>query len=288
MLRESVQLDDEARKLLESYLDDVDRHLPRETTDLAERRSIVDDLHGQILDMLAVTPRERVGVDDVRQALAGLDSPEAFASNAAPSASSNPDLPPAHDAAVPLVPPVPNARQSGRRLCLTAVAATGLSVVACGPFLWRTFFWLMPDLTRFGSHGRLAGGPWPTLSRFPLSWPGFGFGGTLTTFLVAGSCLLGVIAIGQIRSSGGLLYGWGLAFLNVMLLPMLVLNRFLFGLPTFLIGAPVWRSGFSVGFGPSFRGSFLGGGLLLLFVLLVDGLLLWLIWQRVRPTEVPA
>lgn len=68
----------DGRRRLDAYLDEVEQRLTGQGMDRAERRSVVDDIEAQAIEMLrARTPTPDLG--DVQAVLEGLDKADAYA-----------------------------------------------------------------------------------------------------------------------------------------------------------------------------------------------------------------
>jgi hypothetical protein len=199
----SNTLPPEVRTRVDGHLDAVESQLRAAGADRTQRRGIVDDLETQILDMLAAQKKESLGLADVDAVLARLDPPSAYSDKQTWPAEP-------HPAAL--------ASKSGEpRLCREVVrgawcmvaSVVGLSVLA------------LSSTATTVHHGA----PLPP----PSFWHQVLLGSLLTVAAVAGivgwimATGLGWVAVERIRGSNGRLYGTGLAVIEALLLPLLII-----------------------------------------------------------------
>lgn len=186
-------LPSDAQHRIDQHLDAIDAVLASTGMTRAERTAVVDDVQGQIVEMLASRVRGAPNVADVEAILAELDPPEAY--------KGPPSIP---LAGVTGSPP------AAQRLSIMAVvgAWAGLLALALFVLVW----WLVTSR----SDRSITQLPYATLLMLlpPATIP----------------VLCGLVALSQIRHSGGRLYGLGLALLNVLLLPALILDWVLIAL----------------------------------------------------------
>lgn len=213
--------DERAQARMEEYLDEVETALKRAGLGRPERRDVLDDLETQIAEMLgaraAAAGRNAPDLHDVLAVVAELDSPESYAEGAAAAGDSADGARGAADRVAFLAPESPG-----------AVAAMGVSGGAAGTpaaevkrkfstlailgALWAPFFFLAFFGFFYSVHDKS-----PAIV-VVASWVFLVLGATAPF----GTTILGVVAISQIRQSGGRLYGMGLAIADALYLPALI------------------------------------------------------------------
>jgi hypothetical protein len=191
----------EVQSRIDAHLDSVERQLQAAGAERSKRRGIVDDLETQILDMLAARNTYSPTLTDVDAVLAGLDPPSAYANSGS----------------VPVEPREPAATfvVAEPRLCPAVKTGTRYLAVALMGFVLLVLYKSEYDARR--ASGAVVA------SR-----------SILMKALVAGAVLAlvvgllfatasGWIATGRIRSSGGREYGLGLAVLEALVFPALII-----------------------------------------------------------------
>jgi hypothetical protein len=187
----------EVRQRVFRHLEEIDKALSAQNVEWMQRRAIVDDVEGQITEMLTARKVGVPTVGDIEAILVELDPPASYASGAGASNSPVPqtlpvDLPPA---------------TLSRKAVLGAIFAPMLLI-------------LVPMLL-------VAPAAQPRLL-FP------GFAGSAVAMIVpllllgiAGpfvTTICGIVAIGEIRRSNGRIYGLPLAIADALFYPLIVLD----------------------------------------------------------------
>jgi len=196
----------EVARRIDAHLGAVDRALTAAGMPLRERRDILDDLEGQIHEMLAAQAGATPTVADAEAVLARLDPPDAYEEAVAEGrpAAAGPRAP------EPIEP----------RLSRPALYGA----------LWAPLFFLNGFLYMFATvHVSVQGAP-PPPPPGPQWWQillmiGMAGAGLSAPF---GTTVLGLVSISQIRNSGGRLYGLPLAVFDVLLFPLLLLDAVLY------------------------------------------------------------
>jgi hypothetical protein len=225
----TLELSADVRKRLDAHLDAVEQALSASGRSREQRRGIVDDLEAQILDMLAgksATP----ALGDLDAVLAKLDPPAAYGEGAG-----RPNAP------LPRVPTVP-ARPRYARTAIWGLVCILLSLLPVPVLAVGAFFVFSQHTTSPAFSGRaqvqnqstvsperaMAEPPAfaPRENSVPF-WRIFGNFGLCMFALVGPLALagtvLGWIAFGQIRGSGGMLRGTGLALFDGLFYPAAIL-----------------------------------------------------------------
>ncbi|MCC7407541.1 MAG: hypothetical protein IT442_05685 [Phycisphaeraceae bacterium] len=228
MNHKPVTLTRQAHKTMDDYLQQVRTAMERSSVSGEQIRSVLADLEGQILDMLAAHDIHEAQESDVRSVLATLDPPEDYASGAATSPAQLPPSPTRESDSAPF----PTSHSIRPRLSKLAV----ISALLTGPCVLITFsafLLLLPATIHRTTHS-------------PATQPNAVYGNGVTivavpqimvafTMICAPSVVTGLIAISRIRHSQGQLYGLGWAYFGVATTPLLL---FIFA-PTILLGRPV-------------------------------------------------
>lgn len=188
-------LDRDGRRVIDEYLDAVDRALADAGRDRSERRNVTDDVEAQILDMLAARAGNSPTRADAEALLAELDSPEAYA---AESQAETPG------------PPI-----EGRFSRAAIIGAAWAPF--CFVFLWTLLF---ADRVQVVSGNETPPPPAFHWWQWVLLFTVVPLGATAPF----GTTILGIVSISQIRQSAGRLYGLGLAMLDALLFPLLALD----------------------------------------------------------------
>ncbi len=249
--------DPDAERRINEHLEAVDRALATRGLPLSERRSVTDDVEAQIRDMLAERAGGAPTTLDVEAVLSALDTPESYAEGARGTTSTSAQPP---------------------RLCRLAVL--GAVWAPCLVFLALAL--LGVRVVHVDAQGRVPGPTWWQLgARFTLLPLGL-----LAPF---GTTILGWVAVGRIRRSEGRLFGLGLALLDGLLFPLLVLDvlLYLFWRVVVAIAISIGPLGFWEALGrPTY--SLADRNWSLLFVLaaatslLIDWLIVRWAWRRLR------
>ncbi|MCE5229922.1 hypothetical protein LLG95_10045 [bacterium] len=197
-MNESPEINAASVRLIDEHLDAVEATLARGGTSRTERRRIIDELEVQIHDMLAArgeSPTE----EDVRELLAQLDPPQAYANGDEPAASR--EL------------PLQNAAPVERKFSITAVVGA----------IWAPFFFvtLIKMLIGFNIENYFT----LILPTYLLNIGVLGVIGLLAPF---GTTILGWVAVSQIRHSRGRVYGLGLALFDGLFFPLMLLDALFF------------------------------------------------------------
>lgn len=124
----SFNLPSPGRDRLDAYLDEVEGRLTGQGMDRNGRRSVVDDVEAQAIDMLR-THSSSPSLEDVEAVLASLDTPDAFADAAGTAATDSPR--PAASAATTASGGIPPAL----KLVLKVAAVVVLGLGALGAVL---------------------------------------------------------------------------------------------------------------------------------------------------------
>ena len=115
------------RDRLDAYLDEVEERLTGQGMDRNGRRSVVDDVEAQAIDMLR-THSSSPSVEDVEAVLASLDTPDAFADAAGTAAIDSPRPPASATTASGGIPPA-------LKLVLKVAAVVVVGLAALGAVL---------------------------------------------------------------------------------------------------------------------------------------------------------
>ncbi len=197
------------RARIDAHLDAVEKQLEAAGADRTKRRSIVDDLETQILDMLAARSAGSPTLTDVDAVLASLDPPSAYAHSGSVSADSP------RPATTPVVvePRLCPAVKKGTRYLAVALIGALLLILAKAEadveYRWS--------------------GPAPTSIVIKALLVGAGLALVVGPFLVT---VFGWIATERIRRSGGQEYGLALAVIEALLFPTLIIWVIAFGVAT--------------------------------------------------------
>jgi len=248
-----MELTAEVRARIDAHLDAVESTLRVAGQSRDQRRAVVDDLEAQILEMLAARGAHPT-MEDVSAVLGKLDPPSAYAGGGVREASA---VLPAMGA-VAAVPPavVPRRRYSRTAIwglvCILVsilpwVVAVPLSYFTQRAAVVRLVTTPAASLPGVGEHGHVAGGTgsehgvhgmastMPTnghatmaveMSHHPSAWSSWGvFGcvGILVAPLALLGTILGWVAFAQIRGSGGMIVGTGMALFDGLFYPVVVL-----------------------------------------------------------------
>jgi hypothetical protein len=192
------------RDRVDAHLDAVEKQLEAAGANRTKRRSVLDDLETQILDMLAVRNSRSPTLTDVEAVLASLDPPSAYANSGS----------------VPVVPrqPATTPPVAERRLCPAVKKGIRyFAVTLIGA--------LVLVLTTVGGDFERAGAPPQPSEAFPtMAMKALLVGAALA--MVVGPLLAtvcGWIATKRIRRSDGREYGLGLAVVEALLFPTLII-----------------------------------------------------------------
>jgi hypothetical protein len=234
-----ISLNPDVRARLDAHLDAVEDALIAAGSSRERRRGVVDDLEAQITDMLAARS-EAPMLADLEAVLATLDPPAAYGQSTAGAPPSAPPRP---------VTPAPMARPRYSRAAIAGLICILVSLIPLPIFAVLAFFMAAPSVsartepisivaqstrgnvespraatTVEGSttvktqpaavhyHGSVQP-VWRQIFCMLLFIAPLGLAGTV----------LGWIAFAQIRSSGGMLRGTGLALFDGLFYPGLVL-----------------------------------------------------------------
>ncbi len=261
MNHRNLKLNPAARRRLDEYLDQVERLLMDSAVEREQRRSIVDDVEGQALEMLR-SRTSQPDDSDVQAVIASLDPAEDYVRAAAGDTQQPAGQPagrPEPQAAAPSAT-LPEAADGAGSPRFSRTAIIGALMLV--PLLFFTPLALsgrMLLFTHAGSSGMM----------FP-----FGSLILLVPFLfLIPMCILGVVAISRIRHSEGRLYGMGLAVFDALLLPLLLLNGAVF---SFLRMQPLHMGW------PHYQAlPFVRLGMLLACAAL-NCLIVWWVWRQVK------
>jgi hypothetical protein len=191
----------EVQSRIDTYLDAVEKQLAAAGAERTRRRGIVDDLETQILDMLAARNTYSPTLTDVNAVLAGLDPPSAYANS-----GSVPGGP--RESAATFVVAEP-------RLCPAVKKGTRYLAVALMGLVLLVLYKSEYDVEHSGA--RTGASPSIVMKALVV-------GAVLA--LVVGPLFAtasGWIATGRIRRSGGREYGLGLAVLEALVFPALII-----------------------------------------------------------------
>jgi hypothetical protein len=200
----SDTLPPEVRVRVDAHLDAVESELRTAGADRTKRRGIVDDLETQILDMLAAHKTESATLADVDAVLAKLDPPSAYASTGSVA------IEPRQPAMTPVV--------AQPRLCPVVGKGTRYLAVALVGALVLILYKAEYDFEHQGGLVRSTGAVSHTAMTALLMIAGLA--------AVAGPVLFtafGWIATERIRRSCGREYGLGLAVIEALLFPTLII-----------------------------------------------------------------
>jgi hypothetical protein len=192
MMTERLELTGSARALVEERLDAIDRVLLEVGMSRGERCGIVQEVEAQVYELLTRRTTGEPNRQDVRDVLASLDPPEAYAPEGYRHRLYN------RLRAAPRLP-------QPSLLAVGAAVGAGLNLVAVGLLLAL-------GLTGEGD----------AILLVPLAFLG------LVTPLGVSAC--GIVAIVRIRRSGGWLYGLPAASFATLCFPLLLVNTLLIGL----------------------------------------------------------
>lgn len=264
MNQESFEMSSAARLRLDGYLDQIERLLMASGVDRVERRSILDDVEAQALEMLQERSL-RAEEADVEMVLARLDAPEDYARIAVERAESTGGE--GSQATEPAAtPPMPSAESARLSPYALAGAIMLLPILVFGPMAFGLgMLFIGPRAGLFAL---------PLLGRWSLLAP--------LLFLIL-MCVFGTLAINQIRFSEGRFYGMGLAVAEALALPLLLFDA---AILTFLrsrfffLPWSAWQAG-------PIPWERIG---LLLVIVALDGLIVWWVWNRVNqpPSTAPS
>jgi hypothetical protein len=196
------------RARIDAHLDAVEKQLEAAGADRTKRRSIVDDLETQIFDMLAARNAGSPTLSDVDAVLASLDPPSAYANwGSVPADSRQPATTPV--VAEPRL--CPAVKKGTRYLAVALIGALLLILAKC----------------EYDVEYRSSGPPISIVIKALLV--GAGLALIVGPFLVT---VFGWIATEGIRRSDGREYGLGLAVIEALLFPTLIIWVIAFGVAT--------------------------------------------------------
>ena len=186
-----MTLSDDAKQRLNTHLDAVEQALTTAGNTREQRRSIVDDLETQIMEMLSARSTSPT-LADVEAVLAQVDPPSAY-ENAAP-------------------PPIPSDAVATPKPRYSRTAIWGLhcilaSLVVPAAMMLLAYLLTEPPSSNNGMRTQFSIGSCMICSTIPLAILG---------------TVLGWVAFGQIRTSKGQLRGTGLALFDGLFYPVLL------------------------------------------------------------------
>ncbi len=308
MTSESVNPSPEARERMDAYLDAIERVLVAADMPRAERKGIADDVEAQVLEMLSARGGDEPTVADVEAVLAQLDPPEAYAQEESASRASTlgapPPVPPRKadrphfsraaivgacwaPVALALIPLVllhlwPMTSSSNARHHVTAAVALEQAASteeapggaateaereaaheAAAARLARLKREVQMDRHRAGVQRQTRLSGLAILVLAPL--------GLLGLSAPFGTTILGLVAIGHIRRSGGRIYGMGLAVFDALLFPLIVLDGLMVLCAALLHDDLVGSLAWAVVVG-------------LVLAVVADVVIAWLVWRALRGT----
>jgi len=221
-----MTLNAEVRARLDAHLDAVEKALVGANCTRERRRGVVDDLEAQILDMLA-GKSEAPTVAELEEVLGKLDPPSAYGEGAGRASAAMPSQP-----AAPAIRPQPRYA----RTAIWGLVCILISLLPLPALAVKAIFVQTAHITHVQGGGEASvesPGNTPRASSV-YSWRGIGLG--LCVLVVAGplallGTILGWIAFAQIRGSGGMLRGTGLALFDALFYPIMFV---------LLIGTSAW------------------------------------------------
>jgi hypothetical protein len=188
------------RDRVDAHLDAVEKQLEAAGANRTKRRGVLDDLETQILDMLAARNAGSPTLTDVDAVLASLDPPSAYAnSGSVPADSRRPAT-----TAVVVEPRLCPAVKKGTRYLAVALIGALLLILA---------------KAESDVEYRSGASPPPSIAIKALL-VGAGLALAVGPFLVT---VFGWIATERIRRSGGQEYGLGLAVIEALFFPILII-----------------------------------------------------------------
>ncbi len=195
----NMNLSTDVRRRVEQHLDALEQTLAGSGMSREERRSVADDVQGQIVEMLAARAPNGATVADVEAVLAELDPPEAYHGDAARAT-------PAVAAVAAVVP---------ARFSRTAI----VGAVWAGLFLFALVAFFSASLKVVDHHSGDQPPPGPSV----IAMIGIA-AGIVGLAAPIGTTACGLAAISQIRASLGRLCGLPLAVCDALLFPLLILD----------------------------------------------------------------
>jgi hypothetical protein len=225
MTGESLPLGYEARSRLDAYLDAIDQALRAAGADRGARRSVTDDVEAQVLEMAEARFGGAPTAAQVDAVIGDLDPPEAYAREAGAGAGSRSGAAQQPAAPAPAPPAAPPAARP--RLSRTALVGALWAPMVLLSGLLLLFFVGHRVESRPAPHPAASvDGPAVAAEPYsgPSAWHKVAAVGTIVLALLGltapfGTTICGVVAIVQIRNSGGLLYGMPLAIIDALLFP---------------------------------------------------------------------
>lgn len=249
-----MELTAEVRARIDAHLDAVESTLRVAGQSRDQRRAVVDDLEAQILEMLAARGANPT-MEDVSAVLGKLDPPSAYAAGGAREAAA---VPPALGAAAAVPPAVVPQRRYSRTAIwgLVCILVSILPWVAAVPLAYITQRTAVvhrvttpaASLPGVGEHGQVAGGTGGEHGAHVMAstmqatvgepmasvevvhhrwarhnWGVFGCVGVFVAPLALLGTILGWVAFAQIRGSGGVIVGTGMALFDGLFYPVVVL-----------------------------------------------------------------
>jgi hypothetical protein len=310
MTSKSVNPSPEARGRMDAYLDAIERVLVAADMPRAERKGITDDVEAQVLEMLSARGGDEPTVADVEAVLAQLDPPDAYAEAGGAPRVARAGAPPAAlprkadrphfsraaivgacwaPLALALMPLVllhlwPMTSSSNARHHVTEerapTAASDLGAPTeeapggAATEAERAAADETAHAELVAKSERVAGMARHRSEVQRLSWLAIlilaplGLLGLSAPF---GTTILGLVAIGHIRRSGGRIYGMGLAVFDALLFPLLVLDGLMVLCAALLHDDLTGSLAWAVVVG-------------LVLAVVADVVIAWLVWRALRGT----
>ena len=216
----------DVRQRVFRHLEEIDKALGAQNVEWVQRRAIVDDVEGQITEMLSARKVGTPTMADIEAILVELDPPASYGSNTVAAGTVPPALP------VNLPP-----AKLSRRAVWGAVFAPLVLILALFFMVRQTTY---PQPASIETATRLpdgrteyTSGSAPPPPEFYHQEPGPGMKLTIIPVMLLGlvspflTTFWGIAAIGEIRRSGGRIYGMPLAVADALFYPLVALDAIL-------------------------------------------------------------
>jgi hypothetical protein len=213
----------EVRQRVFRHLEEIDKALGAQNIEWVQRRAIVDDVEGQITEMLSARKVGTPTMADIEAILVELDPPASYGASLGGAAAPPPALP------VNLPP-----AKLSRRAVWGAVFAPLVLILGLF-FMVRQTTYPQPAAAETATRlpdGRTeyTSGSAPVPPEFYHLGPGPGMKLTIIPVMLLGfaspflTTFWGIVAIGEIRRSGGRIYGMPLAVADALFYPLVALD----------------------------------------------------------------